>query len=133
MIKNGRGQSGHRTLKLTVSQKWTDGVNWFFAFWYKFRKAESWLNDFWLGIKNWHGLLVRVTFRFNLWIELIFWMLIVKQQFLVTWISNPLTFKFQGSTSVVLMVLFASMKALWKWWKLLFILYLKKLFSFFKY
>ena len=24
MVKNGRGQSGHRNLKLTVSQKWTD-------------------------------------------------------------------------------------------------------------
>ena len=24
MVKNGCGQSGHRNLKLTVSQKWTD-------------------------------------------------------------------------------------------------------------
>ena len=30
MFKNGCGQSGHRTLKLTVSQKWVDGINWFF-------------------------------------------------------------------------------------------------------
>ena len=26
----GFGQSGHRTLKLTVSQEWIDGISWFF-------------------------------------------------------------------------------------------------------
>ena len=26
MVKNGCGHSGHGTLKLTVSEKWTDGI-----------------------------------------------------------------------------------------------------------
>ena len=30
MAKNGCGWSGHGTLKLTVSQNRTDGINWFF-------------------------------------------------------------------------------------------------------
>ena len=32
MVKNGCGQSGDRTLKLTVSEGWIDGVNWFFLY-----------------------------------------------------------------------------------------------------
>ena len=39
-------KSGHGTLKLTVSQKWTDEINWFFACWYKFSKTKSWFDDF---------------------------------------------------------------------------------------
>ena len=31
MAKNGRGKSGHWTLKLTVSQEWIDRINWFFC------------------------------------------------------------------------------------------------------
>ena len=46
MVKNGCGQSGHGNLKLTVPQKWTNGINWFFSSWYKFRRAKSWFNDF---------------------------------------------------------------------------------------
>ena len=26
-VKNGCGQSDHRTLKLAVSERWTDGIN----------------------------------------------------------------------------------------------------------
>ena len=29
MVENGNGQSGDETLKLTVSEEWTDGRNWF--------------------------------------------------------------------------------------------------------
>ena len=29
IVRNGQGQSGHGTVKLTVSQKWIDGMNWF--------------------------------------------------------------------------------------------------------
>ena len=36
MVKNGCGQSGLWTLKLMLSQEWTDGVKWFFACWYNF-------------------------------------------------------------------------------------------------
>ena len=42
--------SGHKTVKLTLSQKWTDEINWFFACWYKFRKTKSEFNDFLGGI-----------------------------------------------------------------------------------
>ena len=64
MVTNGCDQSVHRTLKLTVSQKWTDGINKFFACWYKFRKAKSWFNDFWMGmVKNGHGPLVHETLK----------------------------------------------------------------------
>ena len=29
MVRDGCGQPGHRTLKLTVSQEWVDRMNWF--------------------------------------------------------------------------------------------------------
>ena len=76
--------SGHRALKLTLSQKWTDEINWFFACWYKFRKAKSWFNDFWMGLlKKGQGPLgswypkICCILRMNLWNELIFLILIV--------------------------------------------------------
>ena len=31
MVKNGCDQSCNVTLKLTVLEEWTDGINWFFA------------------------------------------------------------------------------------------------------
>ena len=64
MVKNGCAQSGRGTLKFTVSQIWADGINWFFACWYKFRKAKSWFIDFWVGmVKNGDGLLVHETLK----------------------------------------------------------------------
>ena len=30
IAKNEFGQSGYKTLKLTLSQKWADGINWLF-------------------------------------------------------------------------------------------------------
>ena len=76
--------SGHRTQKLTLSQKWTDEINWFFACWYKFKKAKSWFNDFWVGLvkkrqwpfSSWYPKICCIL-RMNLWNELIFLMLIV--------------------------------------------------------
>ena len=54
------------------------------SYWYEFRKAKSWFNYFWVGmVKKGHGFLFHETLisvvRMNLWIELIFWMLIVMQ------------------------------------------------------
>ena len=49
MGRNGRGQSGHGTLRLTVSQKWIDGMNWYFVCWCKFT-LQSCFNDFWVGV-----------------------------------------------------------------------------------
>ena len=37
----GHGLSGHSSLKFTVSQKWADRINWFFVYWYKFRKLKA--------------------------------------------------------------------------------------------
>ena len=48
LIKNGCGQSCDGTLKLTLSEEWTNWVNWFFACWYK-----SWSKIYWVGmVKN---------------------------------------------------------------------------------
>ena len=46
MVKTGCGQSCDGTLKLTVSEQWTDGINWFFACWYRFKKIKSWSKIF---------------------------------------------------------------------------------------
>ena len=59
MVKNGYGHSGQRTLKLAVSQEWIDGINWLFGCFYKFRKAKSCCNDFWVDVvKDGCGFLV---------------------------------------------------------------------------
>ena len=44
--KKGYGQSGYETLKLNVSQEWVIGINWFFAWCNKFRKAKNPFSDF---------------------------------------------------------------------------------------
>ena len=85
MVKNGCGQSGHRTLKLTVSQEWIDGLNWFFACWCKFKKlkvismilggrGQKWV---WPFSSRDHK--ICFTLRMSLWIELVFLMLTVMQ------------------------------------------------------
>ena len=38
MVKNGCGQSSDGSLKLSVFEEWTDGINWFYACWYRFTK-----------------------------------------------------------------------------------------------
>ena len=58
MVKNGWGYSGLRILKLAVSQKEINGINWFLVCWQEFRKPKSYFNNFWIVvIKNGHGLL----------------------------------------------------------------------------
>ena len=42
MVKNGFGQSCDETLKFIVTEEWTDGINWFFACWYRFTKTKRW-------------------------------------------------------------------------------------------
>ena len=64
MVKISHGESGHRTLKLTVFQEWIDGMNWYFARWCKSRKAKSYFNDFCVGmVRNGHGHLVHETLK----------------------------------------------------------------------
>ena len=60
----GQGQSGHVTLRFTVSQEWRERMNWYFACWYKFRKAKGYFNNFCVGVfKNGHGYLVHETLK----------------------------------------------------------------------
>ena len=49
-VKNGCGQSGGRTLKLTLSEEWTYRINWFFACLYRFTKIKSWSKIFCVGM-----------------------------------------------------------------------------------
>ena len=49
MVENGWDQSGLWTPKLTVSQEWNDGINWFFACCYNFTQIKRWLKI--LGVK----------------------------------------------------------------------------------
>ena len=39
---------GHRTLKSAVTQEWFNQLNWFFAYWSKFRKTKSYFNNCWV-------------------------------------------------------------------------------------
>ena len=59
MAKNGRGQSGHLTLELTVSQERVDIMNGYFACWCKFRKVKTYFKKFLRG----RGYLVRETLK----------------------------------------------------------------------
>ena len=53
MIKNGYCWSCGRTLKLSVSEEWTNGINWFFACWYRLTKIKRWSKKYGLGmVKN---------------------------------------------------------------------------------
>ena len=64
VIKNGCGLLGLGTLKSAVSQEWTDELGWFFACWYKFMKAKSYFNNYWVGVvKNEQGLKDRGTLK----------------------------------------------------------------------
>ena len=50
VVINGRGLLGLWTLKSAVSQEWIDELGWFFACWYKFMKAKSYFNNYWMGV-----------------------------------------------------------------------------------
>ena len=53
MVKNGHGQSCDGALKLAASEECIDGINGFFACWYRFIKIKSWSKLFWVSvIKN---------------------------------------------------------------------------------
>ena len=73
MVKNGCGQFGYRTLKLTLSQKWTDGINFFFLHaGFLGGHVQKWQWSF----NSWDPDICSIL-RISLWIELIFWVLIV--------------------------------------------------------
>ena len=110
MVKNWCGQSGHKTLKLTLSQKWPDRINWFFCMLVQIQKKEKLIQKLMGGpcqkwpwpFSSWDTKISGIL-RMNLWIELIFWMLIMMQWFLVRLIFYFLTFKMPCSTAVVLL------------------------------
>ena len=53
LVKNGPGLLGLGTLKSAVFQEWMDETSWFLACWYKFSKAKSYFNSYWVGmVKN---------------------------------------------------------------------------------
>ena len=53
VIKNGCGHLGLGTLKTAVSQEWIYELGWFFACLYKFMKAKSYFNNYWVDmVKN---------------------------------------------------------------------------------
>ena len=53
MIKNGCGQSCDGIPKLTLSEKWTNWINWFLTCWCRFITVKSWLKIYWAGmVKN---------------------------------------------------------------------------------
>ena len=57
VVKNGCGLLSLGTLKSTVFQEWINEMSWFFACWYKFRKAKSYFNIYWVDmLKNGWGL-----------------------------------------------------------------------------
>ena len=61
-IYNGCGHSDQKTLKLALSQEEIDGINYFFACWYKFTKTKNYFNDYCIGMfKNGHGFLCNGT------------------------------------------------------------------------
>ena len=64
VIKNGCGLLDLGTQKSAVSQDWVDELGRFFACWYKFMKAKSYFNNYWVGmIKHGQGLKDRGTLK----------------------------------------------------------------------
>ena len=116
MFRDGCGQPGHRTLKLTVSREWLDGMNKVFACWCQFRKAKSSFKDFWVdAVKIRCGHLDPKIFWISLWIEQIFFMLTVMQQPLVrpTLYSISLIFKCQLTAVLLIKPMVVAGKVLW--------------------
>ena len=76
MIKKILGRHGQKLvwpvwswgtkIELGISQEWIDGMDWFFACWYKFKKAISY---FWVGlVKNGCGHLFHETLKSAEWV-----------------------------------------------------------------
>ena len=50
VVKNGHGLFGLRTQKYVLSWEWIDEMTRFFAYWYKFRKVNSYFDNYWVSI-----------------------------------------------------------------------------------
>ena len=76
MVKKGCGQSCDGTIKLTLSEEWTNGINWFLVCWWRFITVKSWLNIYWVGmVKNVCGQSGHETLKLTVqnWTEEITW------------------------------------------------------------
>ena len=86
VVKNGCGQSFDGTLKLTLSEEWTNGINWFFICWCRFRKIKNWSKIYWVGMvqngcgQSVHGTLKLTVSKLNRWNNLSFCMLVQMQE-----------------------------------------------------
>ena len=56
------------TLKLTVSEEWTDAINWFFACYYRFTKNKIWSKNILLGMGQKKGVVSLIT-RLYKWLR----------------------------------------------------------------
>ena len=66
VVRNGRSLFGLLTLKsAALSQEWIDDeMRWFFSSWYKFKKVNSYFDNYWVGIvKDGWGLIDHGTFK----------------------------------------------------------------------
>ena len=67
VVKNGCGQSYDGTLKLTLSEEWTNGINWFLACSWRFT-FKSWSKIYWVGmVKNGRGQSGLGTLKYITW------------------------------------------------------------------
>ena len=81
MVKNGCGQSCDGTLKLTLSEKRANGINWFLACWCRFITVKSWSKIYWVGmVRNVCGQSGHGTLKLNRWNNRIFCMLVQIQE-----------------------------------------------------
>ena len=64
LVRNGNGLLGLETPKSALSQEWIDEMSRFFSCWYKFRKAKSCFNNYWVSmVKNEYGLIDHGTLK----------------------------------------------------------------------
>ena len=93
--------AGRNLLKLAVSYEWINGTNWFFLCWYKFEKAESYFNNFCMGVvksgpDSWaRGTLKYAASQWILnWAEFLIIVIIALQYFLFWWLILSYSFIF---------------------------------------
>ena len=114
MVKNGRGIFDLGALKSALSQEWIDEMGWFFARWYKFRKVNSYFDNFWVGIvKTERDHIYHRALKSGFSHKWADWlngscMLKVIEKFLIWWPINsaPLTFKCWGTLQLYLARIF---------------------------
>ena len=86
VVKNGCGQSCDGTLKFTLSEVWTNGINGVFACSWRFITIKSWSKIYWVGmVKSGCGQSGHETLKLTVsqnyrWNNLIFCILIQMQE-----------------------------------------------------